>query len=212
MKSPEGNTTPAKPYHTPAINLVYDLLFCDDVELYKNNFTGTPDFPWNILFNNKASVTELEKIITDTKVGSRAKTLAANALKAAGQPLIKKQLYGIVIEVGLENGLDTLAAYRDGSARYINHAENMVVWETPDAESNALINLLFVQGAEIVAKIGPWKEARCPHPPTGNVRISFLVSDGLYFGEGPIHVLFKDKMAGPALATATELLQFLANK
>jgi hypothetical protein len=41
------------------------------------------------------------------------------------------------------------------------------------------------------------------------VRITFLVSDGLYFGEGPANIFFKDPMAGPVLNAATQLLQFI---
>jgi len=44
------------------------------------------------------------------------------------------------------------------------------------------------------------------------VRISFLVTDGLYFGEGPINVLFSDALAAPALSSATALMQYLVNR
>jgi len=37
--------------------------------------------------------------------------------------------------------------------------------------------------------------------------MTFLVSDGLYFGEGPFGALQQDRMAGPVLAKATQLLQ-----
>jgi len=44
------------------------------------------------------------------------------------------------------------------------------------------------------------------------IRISFLVSDGLYFGEGPINDLFKDQLAAPALLATTRLMQYLTEK
>jgi hypothetical protein len=37
--------------------------------------------------------------------------------------------------------------------------------------------------------------------------MTFLVSDGLYFGEGPFNALQKDPMGGPVLAKATQLVQ-----
>jgi hypothetical protein len=40
-------------------------------------------------------------------------------------------------------------------------------------------------------------------------RISFLVADGLYFGEAPLNNLFNDPLAAPALQAATALMQFL---
>ena len=38
------------------------------------------------------------------------------------------------------------------------------------------------------------------------------MSDGLYFGEGPIDVMFKDQMAGPALNAAGGLMKFLTEQ
>lgn len=38
------------------------------------------------------------------------------------------------------------------------------------------------------------------------------MSDGLYFGEGAIEVLFNDQMANPALTNATELMRYLTEK
>jgi len=37
--------------------------------------------------------------------------------------------------------------------------------------------------------------------------MTFLVSDGLYFGEGPFNALQKDPLGGPVLAKAAQLLQ-----
>jgi hypothetical protein len=44
------------------------------------------------------------------------------------------------------------------------------------------------------------------------LRISFLVSNKLYFGEGPIDVLFNDGLAGPALLAATNLMKYITEK
>jgi hypothetical protein len=63
-----------------------------------------------------------------------------------------------------------------------------------------------------VNKIGVWDKPRRPNPTKGNVRITFLVSDGLYFGEGPMNILFNDEMASPALTNATELMKYLTEK
>jgi hypothetical protein len=39
--------------------------------------------------------------------------------------------------------------------------------------------------------------------------MTFLVSDGLYFGEGPFETLQKDALGGPVLAKAAQLLQLV---
>jgi hypothetical protein len=63
----------------------------------------------------------------------------------------------------------------------------------------------------VIAQIGPWDQPRKPPPITGNVRLTFLVTDGLYFGEGPINVLFTDARATDTLAAATEFMKFLTS-
>jgi len=103
-----------------------------------------------------------------------------------------------------------LASFKNGTARYINQTGKILVWETTaDEAANKITNDLFTNSQNIINKIGPWNKPRRLYPTKGNVRITFLVSDGLYFGEGPIDVLFKDAMAGPALEKATALVQYL---
>jgi hypothetical protein len=68
------------------------------------------------------------------------------------------------------------------------------------------IEQVLATSKPIVAAIGPWEEARLPRPEEGNIRMTFLVSDGLYFGEGPIDVIQQDEMAGPLINAAASLL------
>ena len=106
-----------------------------------------------------------------------------------------------------------MASFDNGTARYINHTEKILVWETTtDDQANELTKNLFLKSKHIVDQIGPWDKARKQHPIKGNVRITFLVSDGLYFGEGPMNVLFNDALASPALTAATRLMQYLTEK
>jgi len=118
----------------------------------------------------------------------------------------------VIVEVGLDKGLDVLASFSDGTARYINQTGKILIWETKDEISNKLTENLFIKSKQIVDKIGPWDKPRLPHPTKGNVRITFLVSDGLYFGEAPTNVLFNDTLASPALLSATDLMKYLTEK
>jgi len=201
-----------QPYKDPSTNLIYELLFCDNLELYKNNNQKPNTYPWDILFSNSANNFDFEKIIGDVDIESRIKILTYNRLLVNKQNVDKKELLGVIVEVGLDNGLDVLASFRDGTARYINQTGKMIVWETVDDTLNDLTNKLFEYSYTIVNKIGPWDKPRKSNPEKGVVRITFLVSDGLYFGEGPINTLFNDPMAGPALASAAELMKYLMEK
>jgi hypothetical protein len=170
--------------------------------------TNNKSKQWHLLFNLQC----LENITTDRNVETRVKMLAYDQLRSNGEPINKRELLAVIIEVGLDDGLDVLASYQDGTARYLNHAGSVLIWEATDAQSHQLTDNLFNNSIAIVSKIGPWNNPRRPHPATGNVRLSFIVSDGLYFGEGPINVLFNDALAKPALNSATELMQYLTEK
>ena len=204
--------TTTDPYKDSATNLIYNLLFCDSIELFKAN-TQTPyTYPFDILFSETSIIADYQKIIEDTNSDSRLKVLAYNRQLSKGHKSEKKELLGVIIEVGLDDGLDVLASFSDGTARYINQTGKMIIWETTDETSNKLTQDLFTKSQAIIKQIGPWDKPRRPHPTKDNVRITLLVSDGLYFGEGPMDVLFNDPLASPALTTGTELMRYLMEK
>lgn len=211
-KSPNQLRTSTDPFKDTATNLIYNLLFCDNIDLYKANVKEPYPYPWDILISLISTNEDLEKIINDNSLESRVKIVAYNRQIASGHKPDKKELLAVIVEVGLDNGLDVLASFYDGTARYINQTGTMLIWETTDETSNKLTSELFLKSQDIVNKIGAWDKPRRPAPTKGNVRITFLVSDGLYFGEGPIDVLFNDPMASPALTSATQLLQYLTEK
>lgn len=194
------------------VNIMYELLFGDNTALYQMNQSQNGEYPWNILFAEKKIADELQKIIDDDQLETRIKMLAYSQLRSAGIAIDKKELLAVIVEVGLEQGNDVLASFKDGRARYINQSGRIIIWEAPDNISDKLVKKLFEQSMEIVSKIGPWDKQRLSPPRQGNARISFILSDGLYFGEGAINTLFNDPLAAPALQTATELMQFLISK
>ena len=200
------------PYQNEAIDLIYNLLFCDDISLYKSNTQKPFSYPFDVLFSETSTVSDLQKITDDEKAEPRVKILAYNRLLAEGHKSSKKDLLAVIVEVGLETGLDVLASFRNGTARYINQTGKLIIWETTDTESAQLTDDLFLKSENIVHQIGPWDKERRPPPATGVTRITFLVSDGLYFGEAPTEVLFNDPLAREALASATTLMKYLTDK
>ena len=202
-----------KPYSDSSTNLIYNLLFCDNLYLYKVNTPPPYAYPFDILFSDTASATELQKIINDVTADPRAKVLAYNLQLGRGNRPNQKEVLAVIVEVGLDRGLDVLASFNNGTARYINQTGKLLIWETTtDVRANELTGELFARAREIVAQIGPWDKPRKPHPAKDNTRISFLVSDGLYFGEASTNVLFNDPLASGALATAAQLMKYLTEK
>ncbi|HRI02045.1 MAG TPA: hypothetical protein PK006_13420 [Saprospiraceae bacterium] len=212
MKSSEHSNSLTNPYKEDAINSIYNMLFCDDLELYKAKSKELDAYPWNIIFSDSIETEQLQKLIDDSNTESRMKVLAYNKLLSAGHIPHHKVLLAVIVEVGLDQGLDVLASYSGGTARIINQTEKVLIWETIDKQSLQLTEDLFTKSQDIVKLIGPWNKPRRPAPSTGNARISFLVSDGLYFGEGAIEVLFNDPLAGPALTSATYLMSYITEK
>jgi hypothetical protein len=204
---------PLSPYREASSNFIYNLLFCDDPELFRSNMKPPYPYPYDILFSPSPKTGDLEKITTQPGTDPRLKALAYNLLSAKGHRSARKELLGVIVEIGLEDGPDVLASFQNGTARYINQAGKVLIWETTDdGRANKLKDELFDRSREIIDKIGPWNKARRPNPPRNYARISFLVSDGLYFGEAPTDSLFKDPLASPALNAATKLLQYLVEK
>jgi hypothetical protein len=90
--------------------------------------------------------------------------------------------------------------------RYINQTGKLAVFEgVPSMQP--LVQNLFKASQPIIDRIGPWEHSRLPPPKSGNIRLTFLVSDGLYFGEGPIPRMEQDPMAAQVIRNAAVLLQ-----
>lgn len=198
------------PYKQESCNFIYNLLFCDDITLYKT--ANDTFYPLDVLLSNNPDPKELTIIANDTSLETRCRILAYNLLLSKNIASGKKELLGIVFEVSMSQGLDVLAAYIDGRVRYISHSEKMVIVEATTDESDGLVEKLFNAGTKVIQKIRPSTKQRKPFPSIGNVRTTFLVSDGTYSKDGPFEVLQRDPIGGPLLAAAVNLLRHVTEK
>jgi hypothetical protein len=196
------------PYNDKGLSKIYNMLFCDDIAAYKNAEQPT-GYPWEDLLADAPNEQALTAISTDQTLESRPRLLAYRILANMNPPTGHHELLGVIVEVAMESGLDVLAAFNDGTARYINHSGKLLVWDTTTTDSDALMQQLYENSLKVVDQIGPWEGERRPFPTAGMIRLSFLLSDGLYFGEGPFDVLQKDAMAGPVFGAATGLMMYL---
>jgi hypothetical protein len=119
----------------------------------------------------------------------------------------RKRLLGTIIEWPRKEGLEVVAAFSDGRLRYINHSEKLAILEATPADFVEQVDELERAAQFIVNRYGPWDMPRLP-PPTGDlIRMNFLVSDGLYFGQGSYNALMADQFAPPVLNAASQLLR-----
>ncbi len=201
-----ATTPPYSPYDSEAANGIYNLLFCDNPAAFKAKPGEIPTRWQTVLFSAPAEVEALLALASDTTQEGRVRFLAFSRLRELGKAVPPKTLLGVIVEVPLETGLDALAAFSEGGIRYVNQSGKLVVIEGV-ASFLPMVKRLFAAAEPVVAHIGPWDKPRLSPPKRGNVRLTFLVSDGLYFGEGPMSAMQREAMAGPIIQQATELLQ-----
>ncbi|HEX3745664.1 MAG TPA: hypothetical protein VHW09_17100 [Bryobacteraceae bacterium] len=195
------------PYGQKEADFIYNLLFCDDPSLFRAAADQQADDPLHTVLQKDADAGAIRAIADDESLESRVRCLAFNWLRRNHQPVPKGKLLGTIVELGLPAGLDVIAAFVDGRVRYINQTGKLAVFEaTPPQVAAEAANLLAVS-KPIVGRIGPWDKPRRPRPPQGSLRMTFLVSDGLYFGEGPVSAMQNDPLAGPVYAQAGRLVQ-----
>ncbi|WP_143132917.1 hypothetical protein [Pseudoduganella namucuonensis] len=204
--APQGEppSGPIAPYAREDLNLVYNLLFCDDASLFKSGDDVT-----RALFSEEAEPKIVRAIADDADEESRVRVLAYNWLHDKLQPVPPKETLGVVVEVALEEGLDVLAAYADGTARYINHTGKVSVYESHPPEIAAQAREL-VKAAKGMVKtpVAGIRQRHLP-PAGGQVRATALASDGLYVNQGPFAAMASAPHTVPVMQAAQKLLDLI---
>jgi hypothetical protein len=193
------------PYGQEHVDFMYNLLFCDDPSLFRS--AEDQRGPWQLVLSRESNPSAVRRLAEDESEESRLRCLAFNWLRKIGHPVPSGRLLGAIVEIGLDPGLDTIAVFGDGRLRYINHTGKMTVFESTPPDVATAVWELLAASQPVVDRIGPSDKPRCPPPPKGSMRMTFLVSDGLYFGEGPITVMERDPLGGPVYQAAGRVLQ-----
>jgi len=146
---------------------------------------------------------------------SRHHAQAWHFLRASGFAVpddVAGTVLGVVLEVGMSDGTDLLAAYADRSVRYFNFSGSGVVWDRPDHSLDAYVDAVLTAGTELAARIGTWDKPRPPAPVGGHVRMSMLTPGGLHWGQAPMEVMAKDPTGSPLFTAALHLLEAVTSK
>lgn len=200
--SSRRHASAAQPYKQDELNLMYQLLFCDDPQLVQQGPEPAS------LFGTAPDPRVVQTIGEDPAEESRVRLLAWQWLRAAGQPVASRELLGVVVEVPLEGGLDVLAAYADGTVRYIHHTGRVAVFEGAP-ENVAQQGKLLVHAAIPLASAKGLAKHRAAPPVLGNLRLSLLAADGLHVRDGTFGDVDRDKLASPVLKQAQRLLDIV---
>jgi hypothetical protein len=179
----------------------------------RNDWVGIREVLYGeVLVEPDANLDALRAITADVGAESMQQIAAWSRLRAEGvlpDPEIATQVLGVVVEIGLPQGLDLVAAYRDHRARYYNFSGAGTVWERPDDRLDARIDDVLVAGEEVIGQIGPWEGALPDPPKAGAARLSILTPGGLCFGQGPTDSLAAQPLAAPLFTAATSLMTAL---
>lgn len=191
-----------EPYSDQHANDVYSHLFCDVPENYLAWAEGAALPVFSREFNEKA----VRALAEDKAEESRVRALAYNRLKKERCAVPPRVLLGVVVETPLPRGLDAIAVYIDGRIRYIHGSGKQVAIEKDVESMRPPRKALLSAAQDIVDELSPLEDLRSPPPKTPNVRVTSIVSDGLYVGEANLEELTRDPLGGPILRATSDLL------
>jgi len=158
----------------------------------------------------EAAIAAWAGLAHDYKLESRHNLQAWHFLRMAGvlpSGDESAQVFGVIAEVSVGGGHDVLAAYSDGTARYLNHAGGIVVVDDTSLENLAeAIHSWLGVGERLAPVVGAWEEPTLPPLPRGHTRILMLTPGGFRFGQGPDDQLRAEPAAAAFLDAATHLL------
>lgn len=96
--------------------------------------------------------------------------------KAGGEVL------GAVIEVPMQGGYDTLAAYQDGSARYLNFSGAAIFWDAPDPIIQSLCRGFIASSASAGSQARPREDVSLPR---SGIQVTLLTRAGMFVIPNP---------------------------
>jgi hypothetical protein len=194
------------PYHDAGIDLEYNRLFCDDIKLFRLSAGQFSSTEWSIMLAARRRLEKVREISRNNDLPAQLRTLAFNYLVSKNQAPLQKELLACIVEVGEADGLEVLAAYTDYHLVYINSAGHKKEWDRlkPAARENMV--RLFGSSVNLAAHLQPTDQPRFVPPIPGMVRITLLLSDGRYFGQGPVNHLTKDELGGALIRQSKRLL------
>ena len=127
-----------------------------------------------------AAIARLRGVLELPDLETRTVLWTWSALRELGEnpdPKLSFEVLGVVMEMPSGDGYDTLAAYVDGSARYLNFSGKAIFWDTPDATVKTLCRALI--DSTIPASAGAKPRTSLLLPKHG-AQITMLTRSGIF--------------------------------
>jgi hypothetical protein len=154
----------------------------------------------------------LQEVLGLDLIETRMRLWAWSSLRKLGHSPNAKNgsvAQGVVIELPMPGGLDTLALYRDGSARYLSNAGKMIVWDIPDREIHASAQNLFKMATTLFSSLP--EKTQHSLPSAGNAALTILAYSGATGVELP-YPPKHDRIAQVMLAEAANVLSVMMTR
>jgi hypothetical protein len=120
------------------------------------------------------------------------------------------RILGVVAVMPVNNAHDILAAYSDGTARYLNYSGKALVWDV-QSDVRILGGIMdWLASAQVIARsVGAWEQPSLPPVPGGHIRVAVLTPGGVRFGQGPVKDMSEEPAASAFIDGATGFLRLL---
>jgi hypothetical protein len=141
--------------------------------------------------NRAAAIALLRAILEAPQLETRTSSWVWSALRELGEkpePKSAFEVLGVVIEMPSGGAYDTLAAYVDGSARYLNFSGKAIFWDAPDPVIKQLC--LAMVGSSISPNIKTRPRMKLSLPKRG-VQATLLTRSGPFITVGVAPNLLK---------------------
>jgi hypothetical protein len=122
----------------------------------------------------------LRTILNHANLETRIQLWVWSALRELGQQPevnVAWEVLGVVVEVPTGGAYDTLAAYQDGSARYLNFSGASIFWDNPDETITKLCQALLRSTASAGSRAKPRLSLLLP---TSGIQATLLTRSGIY--------------------------------
>jgi hypothetical protein len=148
------------------------------------------------------AVSLLYKILDTRDLESRITLWVWAALRELGEkpePQMAFQVIGVVIEFPSGGAYDTLAAYMDGSARYLNFSGKAIFWDQKEESIRVLCQSFIDSTIPASSRAKPRENLALPK---SGGQVTLLTRSGNFVVTNP-----PDSVIGPAAALMTELIK-----
>jgi hypothetical protein len=122
----------------------------------------------------------LRNVLSLPNLETRVTLRVWSALRELGEdPDAKsaKEVMGVVVEVPMRGSYDTLAAYQDGSARYLNFSGAGIFWDTRDEAVTTLCRRFIASSVSVGAQVKPRTGVSLPKQ---GAQLTLLTRSGPY--------------------------------